>query len=214
MFYNTDAPTSHSPPPLTSIGGLWAELPAWQTLQNDTGDFCLNVRWPPTHTYTLDLDPSVRLTIYMYTYIPPPPPPPPPHPTHQGFYTKRKTWFAADVCHMLEEYVRVSGIRPYVRLQQELVDQAWDKTEGEDGMWTLKARGGEIVWLGLCACSIQFNLCGRVCGLGLWAASAFRVRGDVLSVRVCVCIYVIADVDRSKYTPHRSRRPAGRGRRG
>jgi hypothetical protein len=27
-----------------SIGGLWAELPAWQTLQNDTGDFCLNVR--------------------------------------------------------------------------------------------------------------------------------------------------------------------------
>ena len=37
--------THHTTP---SIGGLWAELPAWQTLQNDTGDFCLNVRQPPT----------------------------------------------------------------------------------------------------------------------------------------------------------------------
>lgn len=70
---------------------------------------------------------SFRLAIFVYIDI-------------QGFYTKRKTWFAADVCHMLEEYVRVSGIRPYIRLQQELVDQSWDKTQGEDGMWTLKAR--------------------------------------------------------------------------
>lgn len=42
---------------------------------------------------------------------------------------------------MLQEYVRVSGIRASIRLQQELVDQAWDKSEGEDGMWTLKVRG-------------------------------------------------------------------------
>lgn len=88
--------------------------------------------------------------MYMYIYAPPPSFPPPTACDTQGFYTTRKTWFAADVCHMLEEYVRVSGIRPYVRLQQELVDQAWDKAEGEDGMWTLKARGEYIVWSGLC----------------------------------------------------------------
>lgn len=82
----------------------------------------------------------------------------PPPPKKQGFYTKRKTWFAADVCHMLEEYVRVSGIRPYIRLQQELVDQSWDREAGEDGMWTLKARGMRgwgvgsvcVVWGGGC----------------------------------------------------------------
>jgi ribulose 1,5-bisphosphate synthetase/thiazole synthase len=51
------------------IGGLWVDLPAWQTLQNDPADFCLN-----------------------------------------GFTTRRKVWTALDVCHMMEEYVRVAGL--------------------------------------------------------------------------------------------------------
>ncbi len=42
---------------------------------------------------------------------------------------------------MLEEYARVSGAKGHIRLQQELVDQAWDKSEGEDGVWTLKVSG-------------------------------------------------------------------------
>lgn len=83
------------------IGGLWVDLPAWQTLQNDPADFCLN-----------------------------------------GFTTKRKVWTALDVCHMMEEYVRVAGIAPFIRLQTELADQTFDKDEadgqGEKGMWTLQ----------------------------------------------------------------------------
>ena len=85
------------------IGGLWVDLPAWQTLQNDPADFCLN-----------------------------------------GFTTKRKVWTALDVCHMMEEYVRVAGMTPFIRLQTELADQTFDKDEadnqGEKGMWTLKVR--------------------------------------------------------------------------
>ena len=85
------------------IGGLWVDLPAWQTLQNDPADFCLN-----------------------------------------GFTTKRKVWTALDVCHMMEEYVRVAGMAPFIRLQTELADQVFDKDEadgqGDNGMWTLKVK--------------------------------------------------------------------------
>eukprot|EP00624_Nannochloropsis_granulata_P005268 evm.model.NODE_37254_length_10195_cov_59.340656.2 len=45
---------------------------------------------------------------------------------------------------MMEEYVRVAGMTPFIRLQTELADQTFDKDEadnqGEKGMWTLKVR--------------------------------------------------------------------------
>lgn len=81
------------------IGGLWTTLPAWQTVQNDPRDFCV-----------------------------------------QGFTTKKGTWYAKDVVHMLEQYVAVQRLEPYIHLGREVV--AHDYSEKE-GAWVIRVSRAE-----------------------------------------------------------------------
>lgn len=55
----------------------------------------------------------------------------------QGFTTNKRVWYPGDVCHMLEEYVRVQQLEPYICLGREVLSQEW--VEPEEA-WLLKVR--------------------------------------------------------------------------
>jgi cation diffusion facilitator CzcD-associated flavoprotein CzcO len=54
----------------------------------------------------------------------------------QGFTTRKKVWYARDVLHMLDEYVRVQNLEPYLRLNTEVMAHEWSD---EQDRWILKA---------------------------------------------------------------------------
>lgn len=77
------------------VGGLWAWLPRWQTVQNDPLDFCT-----------------------------------------EGFTTRKAVWTADDVCHMLEQKVRLQGLAQLLRLGTKLTAYEWSEKEQ---LWVCQA---------------------------------------------------------------------------
>jgi hypothetical protein len=55
----------------------------------------------------------------------------------QGFTTDKKVWYAKDVLHMLDEYVRVQSLQPYIRLNTDVVAHEWSQ---EEDRWLLTVR--------------------------------------------------------------------------
>jgi cation diffusion facilitator CzcD-associated flavoprotein CzcO len=46
-------------------------------------------------------------------------------------------WYAKDVLHMANEYVRVQNLQPYFRLNSNVLESHWDQAQER---WLLKAR--------------------------------------------------------------------------
>jgi cation diffusion facilitator CzcD-associated flavoprotein CzcO len=52
----------------------------------------------------------------------------------QGFTTRKKVWTTKDVLHMLDEYIRVQNLGPYMRLNTDVVGHEWND---EQDRWIL-----------------------------------------------------------------------------
>jgi cation diffusion facilitator CzcD-associated flavoprotein CzcO len=59
----------------------------------------------------------------------------------QGFTTRKKVWYAKDVLHMLDEYVRVQSLEPYIRLNTDVVAHEWSD-EQDRWILTVSTAGG------------------------------------------------------------------------
>lgn len=53
----------------------------------------------------------------------------------QGFTTKKKVWFVKDVMHMLETYVKMQKLEPYIHLGEEVIAHDFIK---DDDCWVIK----------------------------------------------------------------------------